>query len=77
MPASPQSKAAGARTGTTCTVGWGEGVAVGAIKLIGNVPANGKAPGGLLRHKGWLAAKVDLPAAVPGTILAPAEIEVE
>lgn len=54
-----------------------EGVAAGAIKLIGNVPANGKAPGGLLRHKGWQAAKVDLPAAAPGTILAPAEIEVE
>ena len=54
-----------------------EGVAVGGIKLIGNVPANGKAPGGLLRHKGWLAAKVDLPAALPGAILAPAEIEVE
>jgi len=54
-----------------------EGFAQGAIKLIGNVPANGKAPGGLLRHKGWQAAKVDLPAAVPGTVLAPAEIEVE
>ena len=54
-----------------------EGVAQGAIKLIGNVPANGKAPGGLLRHKGWQAAKVDLPAAVPGSVLAPAEIEVE
>ena len=54
-----------------------EGVAVGGIKLIGNVPANGKAPGGLLRHKGWQATKVDLPAAVPGMILAPAEIEVE
>jgi hypothetical protein len=54
-----------------------EGLAQGAIKLIGNVPANGKAPGGLLRHKGWQAAKVDLPAAVPGTVLAPAEIEVE
>jgi hypothetical protein len=54
-----------------------EGVAQGAIKLIGNVPANGKAPGGLLRHKGWQAAKVDLPAAVPGAVLAPAEIEVE
>lgn len=53
------------------------GIAAGAIKLIGNVPANGKAPGGLLRHKGWQAAKVDLPAAAPGTILAPAEIEVE
>ena len=54
-----------------------EGIAVGAIKLIGNVPANGKAIGGLLRHKGWQAAKVDLPASVPGTVLAPAEIEVE
>jgi hypothetical protein len=53
------------------------GIAQGAIKLIGNVPANGKAPGGLLRHKGWQAAKIDLPAAVPGTVLAPAEIEVE
>jgi hypothetical protein len=54
-----------------------EGIAQSAIKLIGNVPANGKAPGGLLRHKGWQAAKVDLPAALPGTVLAPAEIEVE
>lgn len=54
-----------------------EGIAQGAIKLIGNVPANGKAPGGLLRHKGWQASKVDLPAALPGTVLAPAEIEVE
>jgi hypothetical protein len=54
-----------------------EGIAQGAIKLIGNVPANGKAPGGLLRHKGWQAAKVDLPASVPGMVLAPAEIEVE
>jgi uncharacterized protein DUF2760 len=54
-----------------------EGIAQGAIKLIGNVPANGKAPGGLLRHKGWQAAKIDLPAALPGAVLAPAEIEVE
>jgi len=54
-----------------------DGVAQGGIKLIGNVPANGKAPGGLLRHKGWQATKVDLPAATPGMILAPAEIEVE
>ena len=54
-----------------------DGVAPGSIKLIGNVPANGKAPGGLLRHKGWQAAKVDLPAAMPGAVLAPAEIEVE
>lgn len=48
-----------------------------AIKWIGNVPASGKAPGGLLRHKGWKAAQVDLPAAAPGMILAPAELEVE
>ena len=48
-----------------------------AIKLIGNVPANGKAPGGLLRHKGWKAARVELPATPPTLTLAPAEIEVE
>jgi Domain of unknown function (DUF2760) len=50
---------------------------VADIKLIGNVPANGKAPGGMLRHKGWRAAKVELPSAAPGSVLAPAEIEVE
>jgi hypothetical protein len=55
-----------------------DGVAKGAFKLVGNVPPNGKAPGGLLRHKGWKADKVDLPAAAPaGGLLAPAEIEVE
>lgn len=47
------------------------------VKLIGNVPASGKAPGGMLRHKGWRAAKVELPATAPGSVLAPAEIEVE
>ena len=47
------------------------------VKLIGNVPASGKAPGGLLRHKGWKAAKVDLPQAPPGSLLAPAELEIE
>jgi hypothetical protein len=47
------------------------------VKLIGNVPASGKAPGGLLRHKGWKAAKVDLPQAPPGPLLAPAELEIE
>jgi len=51
--------------------------AADSIKLIGNVPASGKAPGGLLRHKGWKAAQVDLPSAAPTMILAPAEIEVE
>jgi hypothetical protein len=50
---------------------------VADIKLIGNVPASGKAPGGMLRHKGWRAAKVELPSTAPGNVLAPAEIEVE
>jgi hypothetical protein len=48
-----------------------------SVKLIGKVPANGKAPGGTLRHKGWRADKVDLPTAPPGNVLAPAEIEIE
>lgn len=47
------------------------------VKFIGNVPASGKASGGTLRHKGWKAEKVDLPAAPPGMVLAPAELEVE
>ncbi len=50
------------------------------VKLLGNVPANGKAAGGLLRHKGWRAEKIDLPPLVPGqsaAILCPAEVEVE
>ncbi len=54
-----------------------EGLAAAAMKLVGNVPPSGKAAGGLLRHKGWKAEKVDLPALPPGNILAPAEIEVE
>jgi hypothetical protein len=48
-----------------------------SYKLIGKVPANGKAPSGVLRHKGWKAGHVDLPAAKPGTLLVPAELEVE
>jgi len=50
------------------------------VKLLGNVPVNGKAPGGVLRHKGWKAEKIDLPAIVPGSnaiVIAPAEIEIE
>ena len=50
-----------------------------AVKFIGNVPAT-KPEGGTLRHKGWRAAKVDLPAINPkqdATIIAPAEIEIE
>lgn len=53
------------------------GLEVSQIKLVGNVPPTGKAHGGLLRHKGWKAEKVDLPKLPPGNILAPAEIEVE
>jgi hypothetical protein len=49
------------------------------VKFIGNVPAQPPA-GGTLRHKGWRAAKIDLPALTAkqdATILAPAEIEIE
>jgi hypothetical protein len=51
-----------------------------AVKLLGNVPASGKAPGGTLRHKGWRASGVNLPALAASqnvSIIAPAEIEVE
>lgn len=54
-----------------------EGVPAAAVKLVGNVPPSGKAPGGLLRHKGWKTEKIDLPPAAPGAVLAPAEIEIE
>jgi hypothetical protein len=49
------------------------------VKFVGNVPA--KPPeGGTLRHKGWRAVKVDLPALgakQDAAIVAPAEIEIE
>jgi hypothetical protein len=48
-----------------------------SYKLIGNVPANGKAPSGLLRHKGWKSEKAELPSSKPSAIVAPAELEVE
>lgn len=50
-----------------------------AVKLLGNVPASGKAPGGILRHKGWRAEKIDLPPAPAQSVavIAPAEVEVE
>jgi hypothetical protein len=50
------------------------------VKLLGNVPVSGKAPGGILRHKGWRAEKIDLPPTPPAqsvTVIAPAEVEVE
>lgn len=52
----------------------------GAIKFIGNLPAQGKPAGGTLRHKGWRADSVSLPSISskqPVSILAPAELEVE
>jgi hypothetical protein len=54
-----------------------QGLAADSVRLVGKVPPDGKAPGGVLRHKGWKAEKVDLPKAQPGSILAPAEIEIE
>ncbi|MCZ2147422.1 MAG: DUF2760 domain-containing protein [Bryobacterales bacterium] len=51
-----------------------------AVKFVGNVPAGPPPKGGTLRHRGWKAQKVDLPA-IPAkqdvTIVAPAEIEIE
>ena len=49
------------------------------VKFIGNVPATPPS-GGVLRHKGWRAARVDLPALTAkqdASIIAPAEIEIE
>jgi hypothetical protein len=49
------------------------------VKFVGNVPATPPS-GGILRHKGWRAAKVDLPvlaAKQDAAVLAPAEIEIE
>jgi uncharacterized protein DUF2760 len=54
-----------------------DAVDAAAVKLVGNVPASGQATGGMLRHRGWKAERVDLPAAGPGLVLAPAEIEIE
>ena len=49
------------------------------IKLVGNVPASGRVPGGTLRHRGWMTSSVNLPALgnQDAGVLAPAEIEVE
>ena len=54
-----------------------EGTDKAALKFIGKVPPGGTAPGGVLRHKGWKADKVDLPPTGPNDVLAPAEIEIE
>jgi hypothetical protein len=50
------------------------------VKYVGNVPASGKPPAGLLRHRGWRATAVALPVLNSRqdlAVLAPAEIEVE
>jgi hypothetical protein len=50
------------------------------VKLLGNVPADGKAGQGILRHKGWRVDRVDLPKLTPNqnmSVIAPAEIEIE
>ena len=57
-----------------------DGVESGAVKLLGKVPANGKAPGGVLRHRGWKVTKVDFPPVFnpqKTNVIAQAEIEVE
>lgn len=51
-----------------------------AVKFLGNVPAKGVPEGGLLRHRGWRAANVQLPALDARqdlSVVAPAEIEVQ
>lgn len=53
---------------------------VSMVKYVGNVPASGKPPAGVLRHRGWRANAASLPqlnSREDLTILAPAEIEVE
>ena len=50
------------------------------VKYVGNVPATGKPPAGVLRHRGWRATAVSLPrlnSRQDLAVLAPAEIEVE
>jgi Domain of unknown function (DUF2760) len=47
------------------------------VKIVGNVPGDPPFQG-VLRHRGWLAAGVDLPSLPPSgrTVVAPAEVEV-
>ena len=50
------------------------------VKLIGKVPADGKVPGGTLRHKGWKVIQVDFPpifAHEKSDVITPAEVEIE
>jgi hypothetical protein len=54
-----------------------QGLDTGSLKFVGKVPPGGTAPGGVLRHKGWKAEKVDLPETGLTNVLAPAELEIE
>lgn len=50
------------------------------VKLMGKVPPDGKAEGGILQHKGWQVKEMTLPAEDASTrlrVIAPAEVEVE
>lgn len=51
-----------------------------AVKFVGRTPAEGVPDGGILRHRGWRAAGIQLPALETGedfSVVAPAEIEVD
>ena len=49
-----------------------------SLKLIGNVPRDGRAAAGILRHTGWRVQRIDLPKPAGDLkVLAPAEIEIE
>ena len=51
-----------------------------AVKLLGNVPPDGKVSQGILLHKGWRVENVDLPkliASQDARVLMPAEFEIE
>jgi hypothetical protein len=57
-----------------------EGFDAASVKLVGNV--TGRAPlRGLLRHRGWRVAEINLPALPPPgagrTVVAPAEVEIQ
>ena len=50
------------------------------VKLLGNVPPDGKVAQGILLHKGWRVDRIDLPKLAPSQnaqVLAPAEFEIE
>ena len=55
-----------------------DGLDASQVKLIGNVPASGKAPGGTAAPQGMEGREGRSAAQPPpGNVLAPAEIEVE